>query len=229
MSVWVDIPWVLTLVTWLWVSLGAALWVAVGTMTVVIVLHRHGHRESSWYLMGAVLGPLLIPLALERAQDPSRTLDHHTAPNAAGAPGREGGITVIVGVDGSPESDQAVRDVGRCLAGGADRVVLVGVVDIDTPDMAGSHQQSAAQTLLDERASWLPTDGPMVSTDIVAGAPTEVLLDVAASEDADLVVVGRRGRGMSKHLLGSVTEQLIGRSIRPVLVAAPPDRERETR
>ena len=54
------------------------------------------------------------------------------------------------------------------------------------------------------------------------GAPAEELAAVAAAEDADLLVVGSRGRGFLRAaLLGSVSRQLVSLAPCPVLVVPP--------
>lgn len=51
------------------------------------------------------------------------------------------------------------------------------------------------------------------------GRPAAVIADVADSLNADLVVVGRRGRGsVAEVLLGSVSHELSHHCKRPVLV-----------
>jgi nucleotide-binding universal stress UspA family protein len=61
------------------------------------------------------------------------------------------------------------------------------------------------------------------------GRPAAVLREVAEAEDADLVVVGRRGRGrVTELLLGSVSHELSHICRRPVLlVTAPRERGQE--
>jgi nucleotide-binding universal stress UspA family protein len=57
---------------------------------------------------------------------------------------------------------------------------------------------------------------------IVVGFPPDRLADLADQEDADLVVVGSRGRGAFKAaFLGSVSTGLVGVARVPVLVVPP--------
>lgn len=53
------------------------------------------------------------------------------------------------------------------------------------------------------------------------GRPAQVIADIADREDADVVVVGRRGRGgMAELLLGSVSHELTHHCDRPVLLVS---------
>lgn len=61
--------------------------------------------------------------------------------------------------------------------------------------------------------------GRVVRTEVRVGNPHQVILEVAASEGADLIVMGKVGRrGPRRVLIGSVTERVIEQSSRPVLV-----------
>jgi nucleotide-binding universal stress UspA family protein len=54
------------------------------------------------------------------------------------------------------------------------------------------------------------------------GLPAERLADLADDEDAELIVVGSRGRGRFKaSFLGSVSNSLVGVARCPVLVVPP--------
>jgi nucleotide-binding universal stress UspA family protein len=53
----------------------------------------------------------------------------------------------------------------------------------------------------------------------VSGAPAELIVDLAIEKDADLVVVGNRGRGAVKRaLLGSVSSRLTHICNKPLLI-----------
>jgi nucleotide-binding universal stress UspA family protein len=57
---------------------------------------------------------------------------------------------------------------------------------------------------------------------VVSGFPAERLADLADEENAELIVVGSRGRGAFKAaFLGSVSTSLIGVARCPVLVVPP--------
>jgi nucleotide-binding universal stress UspA family protein len=61
------------------------------------------------------------------------------------------------------------------------------------------------------------------------GGPAHVIAEIADSVDADLIVVGTRGRApVSEILLGSVPIQLLHVAHRPVLVVPPPVKDRSS-
>lgn len=98
-------------------------------------------------------------------------------------------------------------------------IVLLTVLD---PDLAGPDEQLAAQDLLSERASWLVELHASVECVAAAGDPVQILESTVAN-DVDLLFLGRRGKGLSHRLLGSVATQVVKRSARAVLLGPPVD------
>lgn len=205
--------------TWLFVVLVVVLWVLVGLGSALLFLGRHGYHSGSWYFLGAVLGPLFVPIAIERGRRTTRVLERTSGAAATGDR-----ITVLVGVDGSAESDQAVRDAARLFAPGRARIVLAAVVDPGTAEFCDDVQRREWHDLLAERAGWLPPAGPAAVLEVLCGQPDLVLLEAAEAEQADAIVIGRRGRGLSARLLGSVAHSLMRRATIPVLLAGPTQR-----
>ncbi len=59
------------------------------------------------------------------------------------------------------------------------------------------------------------------------GEPADAILAAAASEGADVIVIGSSGRsGVGRMLLGSVSDDVVRRSVVPVMVVRAP-RERD--
>ncbi|MGV1007265.1 MAG: universal stress protein [Dermatophilaceae bacterium] len=135
---------------------------------------------------------------------------------------------VVVGVDGSRHSVGAVRAAAeQARLHDAELVVhtswSVEVVDgLVVTEPGSAHWREVEQRLrhLQQQVvvEALPdADGPPISYEIVKDTPLGGL--VAASEDADCVVVGSRGRGgFLGKLLGSVTMGLLQHCPCPVLV-----------
>ncbi|MEV0271463.1 universal stress protein [Hamadaea sp. NPDC050747] len=132
---------------------------------------------------------------------------------------------VVVGVDGSPSSVQALRwAADYAAATGAD---LVAVTAWQVPSGMGSGAavlpgedfENAAWEVVDKA---LATAAVAPTTRIVErGDPATVLLDHA--KDADLLVVGSRGHGeVSEVLLGSVSHRCVHHATCPVVVVRAP-------
>ena len=135
---------------------------------------------------------------------------------------------IVVGVDGSPTSKQALRWAlaeARCH----DSTVRV-VTAASFPYSAGeiAHQaalsaaeplEQAAHTLQDDAVQAVgdATNGVSIQRLVVQGPAAAALLD--AARDADLLVVGSRGRGgFVGLLLGSVSQQCVQHATCPVVV-----------
>ncbi len=136
--------------------------------------------------------------------------------------------TIVVGVDESEGAAVALRWADalvtdrksrgletRAIAVSAWRQpafdILGGLTDLDAMEQAAAER-------LDRSLAALPSAGNF-ETSIRLGAPAEVLLDEAERLDADLIVVGTRGRGgLVELLLGSVSRSVAARSTRPVAI-----------
>jgi nucleotide-binding universal stress UspA family protein len=60
--------------------------------------------------------------------------------------------------------------------------------------------------------------GPAYEIELIGGAPAEAIAKVASVRDADEIVVGARGLGRVRALLGSVSHELLHIADRPVVV-----------
>jgi nucleotide-binding universal stress UspA family protein len=130
---------------------------------------------------------------------------------------------IVVGVDGSTSSEQALRWAARQsrLAGRELHAVLAwGYAVHYTNEGFGEHgpETSARGTLEKTLEKALgEADASTVHQHVVEGYPVQVLLD--ASLGADMLVVGCRGRGgFAGMLLGSVSQHLVAHATVPVLV-----------
>ena len=79
-------------------------------LVLAIVMGRLGHSPFAWGLLGLVLGPIAMLLALVevRSERP-----WWTRLVASGDPG-SGPVDVLVGIDGSPESAAATTTTSSC-------------------------------------------------------------------------------------------------------------------
>jgi nucleotide-binding universal stress UspA family protein len=139
------------------------------------------------------------------------------------------GPRIVVGVDGSAESVEALRWAAAYAT--ATGGTISAVLSWHYPTAAGIVQPGAAPKLLtdDVRATMQEaldgavaevfgtTTPPSVHPKIVYGHPAVVLVD--ESHNADLVVVGNRGHGAFAGMLtGSVSNHCVNNTHCPVVV-----------
>ena len=138
---------------------------------------------------------------------------------------------IVVGVDGSGPSTEALEWAARQaeLTGAPLDVVTAwafgeeptpfGIVPPVLPD---SDPLMEARSKLNEVVTAVRGRHKLVEvrTDVVRGHAAEVLLE--AAQDADLLVVGSRGRGaLVGMLLGSVSEHCVRHATCPVVIVRP--------
>lgn len=65
-----------------------------------------------------------------------------------------------------------------------------------------------------------------VSTSVVIGIPAEVIINQAAEQDVNLVIMGSHGKtGLSRLLMGSVAEAVLRKASVPVLIVKAHEKE----
>lgn len=187
-------------------------WVASGVLT-AFVMRRRGHDLAVWLALGSVLGPLILPLAIERAR-------FHEAAAARSemmkTPVRHG-FDVVAGIDGSDEAIAAVEAALELFGDSITTLTLATVLDYDAQSAAaGLEPRERAQAVLDRVAS--AVDVGFVRTQILFGRADRELAEYARTHGAELIVVGARGHGASEALFGSITSRLVGACELPVFV-----------
>jgi nucleotide-binding universal stress UspA family protein len=133
--------------------------------------------------------------------------------------------TILVGVDGSPESRDAVAFASRlALPTGAKVLLVYSVAPLATLDSISLREYLRAErefgdTVLRELEAQLTELGVPNERLLVDGNPAGRLAELAQERDADLIVVGHSGRGTVHRLLvGSVTTRLSAISPKPLLI-----------
>ena len=136
---------------------------------------------------------------------------------------------IVVGVDGSPSSEEALRwAIGQArLTGQPVDAVTSWSIPVSFGEAAGAlmgidWKGEDTRTLENTVVKAVdPPDADRVSQRAVMGHPAQVLLDAAA--DASLLVVGSRGLGgFTGMLLGSVSQNVVARAACPVVVVRAP-------
>jgi nucleotide-binding universal stress UspA family protein len=198
-------------------------WIGVGLL-LALLMGRRGHDPFAWWLLGTTLGPLALPLAISA----ERHREDRVWPVRAGRPG-QGPVDVLVGLDGSAEAAAALATVLDLLGPRLGRLTLATVTGLDA---SVEHDRALARARAElERQGRLvqlrlstrqhgPDDGRRVpALVLVAGRPAEALQRLAVEGGYDLLVVGTRGAGLSKVLLGSTATTLAAHAMLPVLLA----------
>jgi nucleotide-binding universal stress UspA family protein len=145
--------------------------------------------------------------------------------------------SIVCGVDASPDSQTAIGVAARLAGRLGARLVLAHVVEAAlvpyaaiggaggiapppmTPPLRDQQEEAGARLL--ERTAVAAGLGDAEQR-VAVGLPAERLADLADDEDAELIVVGSRGRGRFKAaFLGSVSNSLVGVARCPVLIVPP--------
>ncbi len=146
------------------------------------------------------------------------------APDAPIPPARE----LVVGVDGSEASRQALAWAVRLAPRLGVRVTAVQVTDdvFTAQDKGYCTREQAEQWAAAARAECvqamravldeLGVEQEQVTLDVIPGQPAEVLIE--RSKDAEMLVLGPRGMGRIRLLLGSVSLACLQRASCPVVI-----------
>ena len=127
--------------------------------------------------------------------------------------------TIVVGTDGSPTAEKAVREAGELAAKVGGRVHLVSAYTRGRPASEVRRDQQQApddfQYAIDDKgdvedrleaaAKVVQDAGAEADTHAIKGEPADVIIELAEREQADLIVVGNKGMtGAKRFVLGSV-------------------------
>ncbi|WP_135826590.1 universal stress protein [Halorussus ruber] len=138
---------------------------------------------------------------------------------------------ILLPYDGSEGAAEVLHHASE-IAHWADATIHVLYVADTTRDsvtvVEGKTVDALAQQgedIVDEAAKTLDTLGVSYETDVVQGNPAPTIVDYAERYDQDLVVMPTHGReGVSRYLIGSVSEKVVRLSSVPVLsVRMQPD------
>ena len=141
----------------------------------------------------------------------------------------EGGGLVLLAYDGSDQAKHAIEQAGKQLGTGRAAIVLTVWQPVETIAYAGfAAGIGEMDTELKEQAESVAAEGaelaraagfePEPVVERGAGA-WEQIVDLADQREAELIVVGSRGRSAIRSVLvGSVATAVVWHTKRPVLV-----------
>ena len=144
---------------------------------------------------------------------------------------------ILVGVDGSEGAERAVhwtaqlaRDTGADVVAAhalstpvfADGFAFAAGTDYEYWLRAWKELRSYTQQTMEQDWCQPLAEAGIVFRAVIADGGPEALIALTASVEADILVVGRRGRGgFAELVLGSFSHHLVHHCTRPVVVVPP--------
>lgn len=167
----------------------------------VIVMGRHGRRGLARWKLGhataKVVGHAPCPVLV--------------VPTAAGMWEKR----VLVATDGSRYGELAAVTAGKLAATCGLPLTAVSAV----LSSHSAERRAQAQAAIDEVVTGMKEAGVSVNGHLADGRPDKAIIDSAARDGADLIVMGSHGRtGLDKVLMGSVSEKVLNQAECAVLV-----------
>jgi len=137
---------------------------------------------------------------------------------------------ILYPTDFSEGSKKALIYLKQLKDAGTEEVVILHIVDtrnLHIPEvftmmdlsLLGEKQATAAATKANHLAEILKNLGLRTTVRIEKGVPFKEILRVETEEDVSLIIIGSHGiSNVAEMLLGSVSEKVIRKAKRPVLV-----------
>lgn len=189
----------------------ALAWALFG-VSMALVMGRRGHQPFMWLMLGIAFGPLVLPLAANALRRDQPGMFERLS---GGRPGT-GSVDVLAGIDGSDEAENALHAAIGLLGSRLGLLTLAAVVDYDVAagsGLAENNERARRDLVRTANATALRPE-----TVLLSGRPAEALRKYAVEHGYEVMVVGKRGRGASRVLLGSVASELARGGEVPVLI-----------
>ena len=131
---------------------------------------------------------------------------------------------IIAATDGSRYSKAAVDEAIKIAKASKGNLTIVSVVDVteefetEAPELTERFERQF-KAMVERITKQAKAKGVKAEGIVKIGEPYNVIISAAKAKKADLIVMGSHGRrGLSRLLMGSVTERVIGHAKCPVLV-----------
>jgi nucleotide-binding universal stress UspA family protein len=201
------------------VLIGLLIWAVVVVISMLVcafLATRWGRDPFGWLLLSAVMGPIaVIGLIGTRQSDVERPARFQTEQSLAGAP-----PSVLVAVDGSAAAERVARYVADTTPPNSS-VLVLAVLPHESQPRTGevsSDHDGAVSKMVDGPRTILDAAGMRTRTSVGYGNPAEQILRCASEEGVLTIAIGRRGSGLSRALLGSVSDRVVREAKQPVVV-----------
>jgi nucleotide-binding universal stress UspA family protein len=129
---------------------------------------------------------------------------------------------ILAPTDFSDLSAEGVRYACKLAKDVGAQVIVLNVVVLDESNVVGKGELAAHEKRLSEftrKVVGRRAEELKIHQTVIPGQPYAVIVDCAAKERADLIVMSTHGRsGLSRMLIGSVTDKLLRGATCPVLV-----------
>lgn len=146
-------------------------------------------------------------------------------------------MKILIGIDDSKHSQKALDYVKGMKWPAGTQVVVVSAVREVVPAYSEVYAPSApySERLMDDLHKYhqeiasvaeksLRDAGLLTEAKVLPGDPRSVIVDLAGTERADLVVIGSHGRtGLARILLGSVASHIVTHAPCSVMVVKVPE------
>lgn len=199
----------------------ALVWAGIVIVSMVIAIYlavRWGREPFGWALLTAVLGPIAIVGLVGTRQSDVLKPEAFERMNGGGRPGAS---SIVAPVDGSEAAERVARYIAQMHADRSD-VVLLAVLPHESRTRTTPQQESEHAAVLESMTrkarAILDEAGVRHRVTVGYGSAGAEIVRFAGEENADLIVIGRRGSGLSKALLGSVSDHVVKNATRPVVV-----------
>ena len=197
-----------------------AAWLAIVLVSMLVVAYlarRWGHDPFGFLYLTAILGPVAL-VALVGTRHREQGIAASVAPTRTGSDRP----FVIIACDGSDSGRMAAEYVARNHGENADIVLLIvegREAEPRTPAEA-PQQKIRIDRLKAPAETALRDAGLSAQTVVLYGSPGEEIVRYADREKASIVVLGRRGAGLSRALLGSVSDYVVKNANQPVAIVS---------
>ncbi|MBI2817574.1 MAG: universal stress protein [Acidobacteria bacterium] len=187
----------------------------------LLVMGTHGHKGFRHLLLGST-----AEASIHKAPCPVLVIGHPRKHFAfPDQPDKIQLRTILLATDFSPHSDRAMQYAFRWACEWAAKVVVFHAVHVTSvvdlfPEYDGFFQKQAANAWANIGGIVPEAVGQWCEVDYVLrhGSPRDEILRVAEERDADLIIMGARGAGLTASPWGSVSSGVVREARFPVLV-----------